>query len=263
MKTLRIMPVAAVAAFFVSGICHVQAINVVQLGDSIGIGVRPFLELALPEDTISFPELSSLPNPVNNEGTRQWLAIDSGLNEPRFVRRLNTEPERDLIVANAGIHNMRAETNLSNDPHKTFGTTPETYQDHLNDIFDRLATYDVPIVWVTTTPIPSDHPNIAESRQAEFRAKELAVVNQRADVVVDAYNLLVDRFEEEPWRAGPADLHLNDAGSQLVAQAVANAVNTVKATQVASVPEPSALVAGFCIWSYYVCRRVPRGQRSA
>lgn len=238
------------AALILSVVCNTSpawSIIVARLGDSIAIDSQPFLEAALPDDTIVFPELSNLSFPANNQGTKQWLAIDNGFTEPRFVRRINQVPNRDVIVANVGIHNMRVES--------AFGTTPTLYEQHLNQIFDALEQTNVPIVWVTTTPVPFDHPTIEESRQAGYRQRELAVATQRADVVVDVYDLLVHDFEEHPWRAGPANLHLNDDGSVLVAEAVADAVVGLKGALLASVPEPSGFLGCLCVVAWWSSQR--------
>ncbi|MEM8945089.1 MAG: SGNH/GDSL hydrolase family protein [Planctomycetota bacterium] len=239
-----------IAAFLALSACTplAWAIKIAKLGDSISMHMHDALVAAMPDDVVIHAGLYDLNYPYNNQGTKQWLRVDDGFTDHRFVRRLNEVRDRDLILANVGIHNMRVED--------AYGTTPDLYEQHLNQIFDVFAQEDVPIVWVTTTPIPFDHPLILESRQEEYRQRELRVVNARADVVVDAYTLLVDEFEERPWRIAHENLHLNDDGNQLVAQAIADVVVGLKGAQLSVIPEASSFLGCLGIaWGYALKRR--------
>ncbi|MEM9354575.1 MAG: SGNH/GDSL hydrolase family protein [Pseudomonadota bacterium] len=220
-----------------------HATIVLQFGDSISLGVQPFLAANLPEFDIVHAGLPDVNPPTNNQSTRQWLTIDSGESKPRFERMLDAVPNASVIIANIGIHDMRV------DNPSVFGTTPSVYEQNLNTIFDRLEQENVPIVWVTTTPIPSDNnPNeIDPTVQPAYREAELRAVEARDFTVVDVYSLMVDDFEDL-YQILPNNLHLNAAGSKFVADQIAPAVT-------AAIPEAGSLLAISVVLVFVSVRR--------
>ncbi|MEM8943567.1 MAG: SGNH/GDSL hydrolase family protein [Planctomycetota bacterium] len=175
--------------------------TILVIGDSISLGWMPEAQTMLPDLEFEHADYSH----INNQGTRDILVVPPGQTQRKLDFYLEQQPSWELIVINAGIHDMR--------PFSHVFSTPEQYEANLETIFDTLVAQPAPVLWVTTTPIPDDHPDIDHTIQPTYRAIELDVT-QRAGYQLDLYSLIVDDYED--LRVGPANLHFSNHGSQVL-----------------------------------------------
>lgn len=187
---------------------------VLVIGDSISLGWMPFAQEQLPEVDFVHAQHGST---INNEGTWATLRVPPSETERRIDLYVEAEEPWDYIIYNSGIHDMRS---LSN-----FQTTLPEYRENLETIYDVLESTGAPILWLTTTLIPDDHPNLDPTRHVGYRSQGIGAARERGHGVVDLYAATVVDFVEE-YQIAPRNLHFNDDGSSRLAELVVSALQS-------------------------------------
>lgn len=200
--------------------------DVLVVGDSISLGWQPALSKMLPGETFVHAEYGEL---RNSQGTKSALRVVDG--KRRIDWWVDQAHEWDLVIYNFGIWDMRP------DGH---GTTPDEYKANLMEITGTLETLGVPLIYLTTTPVPTDHPTLDPDRQSLYREAELAVSAAMGTEVIDLYAATVADFES--LRVGPGDLHFAPEGSAALANVLEPVVNATLSVEGAAAPEPGSLL---------------------
>ena len=196
--------------------------RVLILGDSISIGYTPLVRKLMPETFIVRPMKTARVN-ENCQGTNngiknidKWLAIGGG--------------NWDVIHFNFGLHDLKHvqpdSGKNSNDPNHPQQANPQQYAKQLEEITVKLKATGAKLIFATTTPIPEGgvKPHRALDAPAKYNsiAKEIM---KRHGIEVNDLNAVVAGREAELMR--PANVHFKPAGSQILAERVANSINSV------------------------------------
>ncbi|HEY1050144.1 MAG TPA: SGNH/GDSL hydrolase family protein [Prosthecobacter sp.] len=176
--------------------------RVLLIGDSISMGytgpVRKLLEGKANVHRI----------PTNGGPTKNGVAnIEKWLSTSKW----------DVIHFNWGIHDLK------HMPDGKRQVEPADYEANLRTLVARLKQTGAKLIWASTTPIPEGELNPVRTfgKVPEYNEIAAKVMTENGVTINDLNGWMTPRFEEFHK---PKDLHYTDAGSQHLAQKVAQAV---------------------------------------
>lgn len=177
--------------------------RVLLLGDSISIGYTlPVRELLKGKANVHRP-------PTNCSSTGNALKnLDSWLGEGKW----------DVIHFNFGLHDAKLP------PEGVRHAPPEIYGKNLRELVGRLRATGAALVWATTTPVPNGgviSPTRRFGSIEEYNAVARKVMEGNGVRVNDLNALIAPRLAT---LQKPNDVHFTEAGSEVLAGAVAKAI---------------------------------------
>jgi len=179
--------------------------RVLIIGDSISMGytgpVRRLLEGKANVHRI----------PANGGPTRNGVAnIEKWLGSSKW----------DVIHFNWGIHDLK------HMPDGKRQVEPADYEANLRKLVARLKQTGARLIWASTTPIPEGelNPKRTFGEVKEYNEIAAKVMKENGVTINDLNGWMTPRFEEFHK---PKDLHYIDAGSEHLAQKVAEAITSV------------------------------------
>ena len=201
--------------------------RVLLLGDSVRIGYQREVRAALAgKATVCWP--------VANCGTSGDLRrrLDGWLRGEGLLGKPGAQARWDVIVVNAGLHDVRrdyAGDEFEPDPRST---TPQAYYENVGDILAACQATGARVMWASTTPVVEDR------YAAWFSERWPADWRERRNADIDAYNVLARRacsYARVDWidlgavirEAGTAGtisedgIHPNAEGAKRLAEALA------------------------------------------
>ncbi|QDV10258.1 hypothetical protein CA51_01000 [Rosistilla oblonga] len=176
--------------------------RVLLIGDSISMGYT------VPTRKLLADKANVHRIPANGGPTTRGLAnIDKWLGDGDW----------DLIHFNWGIHDLK---------HQADGTRqvePAAYEKNLRALVAKLKATGAKLVWASTTPIPKGKLNPDRTFGDETHYNEIAArVMTELDVPInDLHGYIMPRFDE---LHRPQDLHYTSAGSDFLAERVADVI---------------------------------------
>lgn len=176
--------------------------RVLLIGDSISIGYT------LPTRKLLADVANVHRIPANGGPTSRGLAnIDKWLGTGDW----------DVIHFNWGIHDLRHQDDGKRQ------VEPEAYEKNLRQLVAKLQATGAKLIWASTTPIPKGKLNPDRTFGDETHYNKIAArVMAELDIPVnDLHGSIMPQFEEFHR---PRDLHYTPAGSDFLAQQVAQAI---------------------------------------
>ena len=190
--------------------------RVLLLGDSISIGYTAPVRDLLRDEARVFRPMRANGRPENCAGTTYgvgridaWLRAQGG--------------NWDVIHFNFGLHDLKRvhpETKKnSNDPAHPRQAPLEQYREQLTEIVERLQKTGAILIFATTTPVPSGVRPLRDVEDPErYNQAATAIMKTRGIAVNDLYSFALPRLAA---LQRPADVHFKPAGSNALAQQVA------------------------------------------
>lgn len=176
--------------------------RVLLIGDSISIGYAPAVRRLL--DGKANVHLI----PANGGPTTNGLKnLSAWLGEGRW----------DVIHFNWGLHDLRI---MEDGAHQV---PIEAYEKNLGELVARLKATGAKLIWCSTTPVPEGKLSPPRRPEDVPRYNEIAARIMRANAVAinDLYGFAQPRLAQIQR---PENVHFTEAGSEQLAQTVAEAV---------------------------------------
>ncbi len=176
--------------------------RVLLIGDSISMGyTEPVRKLLQGKATV-------VRIPANGGPTTRGLAnIDKWLGDGRW----------DLIHFNWGIHDLKYMDSGQRQ------VEPDAYEKNLRTLVKRLQQTKATLIWASTTPIPKGklNPDRSFGDETEYNAIAAKIMQAEKIAINDLHGHMLPRFDE---LHRPRDLHFSPAGSEFLAQQVAEVI---------------------------------------
>lgn len=198
--------------------------RVLLLGDSISIGYTPLVQKQLAGAMTVLRPMAKNGRPENCSGTTaglahldRWLQIDGG--------------HWDLIHFNWGLHDLkhvRPDGQASDQASDPPQATVQVYEKQLRAIVAKLKATGARLIFATTTPVPDEPMRVYRSNADVLRYNEAArrVMQEHGVAINDLYGLVRPRMRE--LQIQPANVHFTPAGSQVLADAVVQALRRTR-----------------------------------
>jgi acyl-CoA thioesterase-1 len=179
--------------------------RVLLIGDSISIGyTQPTRKLL--EGKANVHRIPTNGGPTKNgiANLKKWLG----------------DGKWDVIHFNWGIHDLKFM------PDGKRQVEAADYEANLRSLVATLKTTGAKLIWASTTPIPEGelNPQRKFGQVPEYNAIAAKVMTENGVTLNDLNAWMTPRFEE---LHKPKDLHYTDAGSEHLAQKVAEAITQV------------------------------------
>jgi acyl-CoA thioesterase-1 len=175
---------------------------VLVIGDSISVGYTPVVT------TLLAGKAEVKHNEGNAAHTNNGVAkLEEWLGETKWK----------VITFNFGLHDLKI---MENGEHQV-GLVQ--YKKNIDVIATRLKKTGARLLYVTTTPVPEGklNPMRKPGDEVLFNEAALAVMKRHKIPVVDLYSFAQPKLAEIQ---GKANVHFNKAGSALLAEVVAKAI---------------------------------------
>lgn len=186
--------------------------KVLIIGDSISMGYTAGVKSLLAEkaDVVRIKG--------NSQGTTHGIAqIENWLGDADW----------DLIHFNFGLHDLKrvkkaGTSKNSNDPNDPYQANLETYANNMRQIVESLKQTDAKLIFATTTPFPAGvKPFRDPADVARYNDAAIEIMNENDIPVNDLCAAIAEQLEELQQ---PKNVHFNKAGSQFLAEKVADTI---------------------------------------
>ncbi len=179
--------------------------RVLLIGDSVSMGYT------LPTRELLKGRANLHRVPANAGGTTLGLSkLDAWLGASKW----------DVIHFNFGLHDAKLP------PEGVRHAPPDVYEANLRQLVARLQNTGAQLIWADTTPVPNGG-NLAPNRRFgsidQYNAIAKRVMQQNDIAIHDLPGAVRDRLEE---LQKPNDVHFTEEGSQVLAKAVAAAIES-------------------------------------
>ncbi|WDI41309.1 SGNH/GDSL hydrolase family protein [Bremerella sp. P1] len=196
--------------------------NVLILGDSISIGYTlQVRDLLKGKANVFRPHTADGKKPENCSGTTKGVeSIDRWIGDRKW----------DVIHFNWGLHDLKHVTepggnSVSNKPSDPVQATVDQYAANLEKIVERLNKTGAKLIFATTTPVvpgttgPLREPN----SPPKYNAAAIKIMKENSVTVNDLFAFCDPQVEK---LQRPKNVHFTDAGSQALAEQVAQAIQS-------------------------------------
>ncbi|MDZ4817731.1 MAG: SGNH/GDSL hydrolase family protein [Planctomycetota bacterium] len=183
--------------------------RVLLIGDSISIGYTADVQKLL-ETKANVHRI-----PFNGGPTSKALTyIDAELKDKKW----------DVIHFNWGLHDLARRNG------KTPAVPPDQYEKNLTDLVTRLKKSGATLVWCSTTPVPDTdlNPPRLASDVVKYNAIAKKIMDANGIQINDLYAFALPKLGEIQKSK---NVHFTDAGSKVLAQPVAEAIEKAIAKQ--------------------------------
>jgi acyl-CoA thioesterase-1 len=182
--------------------------KVLLIGDSICSGYHKRVEKAL-------------------EGRALVLRAGSGGRDTRYT--LEKTPQWlgdgkwDVIHFNWGLWDMR---HAVKDGALTYAVPVEEYEANLRKLVAQMKATGAKLIWAATTPVLWDEPGKGRTNPDVLRYNEAAarVMQENGVAIDDLYAVIKPRIDELQTQAYATDVHYNEKGNEVLAEAVTKAI---------------------------------------
>lgn len=194
--------------------------SVLILGDSISIGYTPYVKEALKEVAIVSRPLFENGKNENCQGTLHGLKnIDRWLGTTRW----------DIIHFNFGLHDLKHVDPVtgknSTSPEDPLQSDIQQYTKNLEHIVKRLRKTKAKLIFATTTPYPDELSNAIRDPKAyvDYNRTALQIMEKEGIAINDLCKHIVPYLDTLQL---PKNVHFKKEGSQFLAKAVVEAIQT-------------------------------------
>ena len=195
--------------------------NVLIIGDSISVGYTLEVRKQLAGKANVYRPMGNNGTPQNCQGTTLGVeSIDNWLAGHQW----------DVIHFNWGLHDLKhvkeaGASRNSNDPNDPYQATVEQYSQNLTAIVEKLKATDAKLIFATTTPVvpESQGPLREADAPTRYNAAALEIMQTNEIEVNDLFAFCSDKLEEIQL---PKNVHFKAAGSRLLGEQVAQAIET-------------------------------------
>lgn len=132
----------------------------------------------------------------------------------------------DYLLLNCGLHDVKKHG-------ETLQIPPEQYRDNLNQICDLAKLHEINLVWIRTTPLNENSPQMSKSNIL-WRRGDIEIYNQIADAIMFARNIPVIDLYTFTRNLGPNiylnhvdTVHFDEHAAQLQASYIAGAITAI------------------------------------
>jgi lysophospholipase L1-like esterase len=186
-----------------------EMVHVLVIGDSISIGYfKPLQKLLEGKAVVQH-------NPGNAAHTANGLAkLDEWLGDAHW----------DVIHFNFGLHDLKYidEQGRNASVEKGRQQIPiNQYERNLDEIVRRLKKTGAKLIFATTTPIPDGTGFRVKGDAKKYNVAAERVMKKYGVTIDDLYSFALPRLSEIQR---PQNVHFTEAGSELLAQQVANSI---------------------------------------
>ena len=186
-----------------------QTARVLIIGDSISIGYfKPLQKLLEGKAVVEH-------NPGNAADTANGLAkLDEWLGGTRW----------DVIHFNHGLHDLKYvdEQGRHTSVEKRKQQVPiDRYEKNLDELVTRLKKTGAKLIFATTTPVPEGTGFRVKGDAPKYNVAAERVMKKHGVMINDLYSSTLPRLGE---LQRPRNVHFTEAGSQLLAQQVADSI---------------------------------------
>ena len=210
---------ASVAAAHEGGKPHADEPHVLLIGDSISIGYTPAVTRILADEAVV------LHHKGNAQHTGTGLQkLDQWIGDTKW----------DVIHFNWGLwdlcyRNPDSKAQGKRDKEKgTLTTTPEQYGKNLEELVKRLKKTKAKLIWAHTTVVPPGEVGRIEGDAAKYNAIASEIMKRHGIPINDLHTLSAG-FPPELF-VKPGDVHFTKAGSEKLAEQVADSVRAALKT---------------------------------
>ncbi|WP_437203266.1 SGNH/GDSL hydrolase family protein [Planctomicrobium sp. SH664] len=186
--------------------------RVLLIGDSISIGYTlPVRELLKGKANVHRPAINCGPT------TRGVASIDEWIGDGKW----------DVIHFNFGLHDLR----YMDQPNAPLDTAPpaprqtqvplDEYERNLTKIVESLKKTNAKLIWRNTTPVPPGSTNRVPGSELAYNEVAEKIMKANGIEIEDLHAFIVPRIQEVGI---PKNVHYTDAGSQVLAEHVANTI---------------------------------------
>lgn len=191
--------------------------RVLLIGDSISVGYTTRVQEALKGKANVWRV------PINGGSTLVGLE--------NMEKWLSWRDKWDVIHFNFGLHDISREREGRPDVSGTVKVPVEQYAANLEKLVTELEKTGAKLIWATTTPVPEDAAGRLKGDEVTYNAAAAKVMQAHGVQINDLHGYILPRLDVA--QKAP-DVHFLDAGSQLLADQVAQQVLKALA------PEPDA-----------------------
>ncbi len=195
--------------------------NVLILGDSISIGYT--LQV---RDRLKGVANVYRPMMTKAGRTLPGNCMDSATGLKKLKYWLGTNSWQ-VIHFNFGLHDLKYLDQEGKYVKASEGTqvaSPEVYEKNLRELVARLKKTGAALIWASTTPVPANTPGRVEGDEKIFNRVAEKVMRENHVQINDLCQAVAPRFKELAIK--PGNVHFNDEGYQILASAVAEAVQS-------------------------------------
>lgn len=192
--------------------------NVLLLGDSISIGYTPYVKQFL-------SGRANVLRPVYDNGKAE--NCQGTTNGIKNIRRWLGNTSWDVIHFNFGLHDLKhvdpSSGANSTDPAHPQQANLKQYKKNLAEIVAILIETEAKLVFATTTPYPDkvDGPLRKPGMPEKYNNAALKIMNKHQIAINNLHAFVMPRIGE---LQKPHNVHFTNAGSQALAQKVADRI---------------------------------------
>ena len=175
--------------------------RVLLIGDSISIGYTvPVRKLLAGKANVHRNEGNGGPTTNGTKNLKKWLG----------------EGKWDVIHFNFGLHDIKLDTG------KHLVSSDE-YEKNLREIVKTLKTTNAKLIFATTTPVPEGKTSPPRKNEDVVAYNKIAkkVMDESGVAINDLYTFALPQLEKIQR---PVNVHFTDAGSQVLGERVASAI---------------------------------------
>ena len=188
---------------------HREAIRVLIIGDSISIGYFKPLQKLLEGKAVVEHNLGNAAHTANG-----LARLDEWLGDTRW----------DVIHFNHGLHDLKYvdEQGRNASVEKGKQQIPiDQYERNLDEIVTRLKKTGARLIFATTTPVPDGMGIRVKGDAKGYNVAAERVMKKHGVRIDDLYSFALPRLDEIQR---PQNVHFTQAGSELLAEQVANSI---------------------------------------
>lgn len=206
-------------------VCLVCAAGVMMCPGRVALAAEPLPKVLLVGDSICSGYHKGVEKAL--EGKAAVVRAGSGGRDTRYTLEKTPgwlgDGKWAVIHFNWGLWDMR---HAVKDGALTYAVPIEEYEANLRKLVAQMKATGAKLIWASTTPVLWDEPGKGRTNPDVIRYNEAAarVMKENGVAIDDLYSVIKPRIDELQSKAYESDVHYNEKGKQVLAEAVTKAI---------------------------------------